>query len=92
MFSIIYLWWQVCVCVGGGGKPHHMRSGLQVLEVLLPDPRHHLVVVQVLLHLRMVGVGQEEGVGSRHSLVQLVDLSTHTHDRHQSQVISFIIL
>jgi hypothetical protein len=58
-----------------------MRPGFQVLEVLFSDPRHHLVVVQVLLHLHVVWVGKEEGVCCRHGLVQLVDLSQQAMDR-----------
>lgn len=63
---------------------HHVRSGLQILEVLLLDPGHHPVVVQVLLHLHVVWVGLEEGVGSCHRLVQLVDLG------HQRKKVRFL--
>lgn len=55
-----------------------MWSGLQIFEVLLLHSCHHLVVVQVLLHLHVIWVGQEEGVGSRHCFTQLIDLKNHT--------------
>lgn len=53
---------------------HHMSPGLQIFKVLLLNSCHHPVVLQVLLHLRVIRVSLEEGVSSCHSLVQLVDL------------------
>lgn len=51
-----------------------MGARLQISEVLLLNPRHHPVVVEVLFHFHMVWVGQKECVGSRHCLVQFIDL------------------
>lgn len=55
-----------------------MCPGLQILEVFFLYSCHHPVILQVLSHLYVVWIGLEEGVGSCHRLVQLVDLKTET--------------
>lgn len=61
-----------------GVRSYHMCPGLQVFEVLLLYSCHHSVVLQILFHLHVIRVGQEERVGSCYGLVQLIDLKKHT--------------
>lgn len=71
---------------------HHMCPGLQIFEVLFLYSCHHPVVLQVLSHLHVVRVGLEEGVGSCHRLVQLVDLKRHTQGFSSSSLIQGILI
>lgn len=65
-----------------------MRLSLQVFEVLRLYSCHHPVVVQVLFHLHVIRVGEEERVGSRHGLVQLIDLGKEKIRKKNTQVFS----
>lgn len=55
-------------------KPYPVRSRLQVSEVVRLHPRHPPVLLHVLPHLQVLRVGDEERVGSRHGLIQLLQL------------------
>lgn len=69
-----------------------MCPGLQVFEVFFLYPCHHPVVLQVLFHLDVIRVGLEEGVGSCHCLVQLVDLKRHTERLSTSCLIQVTLI
>lgn len=57
-----------------------MGFGLQVSEIILVDSHHGLVVLQVLLHLLVRGVGHEEGVSGRRRLRWAVHLGGRGRD------------
>lgn len=64
----------VCVCL------YLIRFGLQVFEVFFGS-RQTLVVGHVPLHHLVIGVFQQEGVGGRHRLGQVVGLGEITQSR-----------
>lgn len=75
----------VCVCV------HLIGFGLQVFEVFVGS-RQTLVVSHVPLHHLIIRVFQQEGVGSRHRLGQVVRLGGNNKETLKAAALLYILV